>query len=184
MADVVSPPSLPDSVCLISYCRACLCSMCGAVVSPVFSAFCCRACRSWLPYSCPSVGFRASNPANCRACLTIARYCGYLPRMTTYNPDPGSGPASRRAPRTIKPGDTFGPNGQLVVVCRAKPKRGGADKSRAWLCQCKCGKSKVIRHGHLTSGHTVSCGCVSMRAFQRVATPTGRVMPADPRVPS
>lgn len=28
-----------------------------------------------------------------------------------------------------------------------------------YLCQCSCGKQKVVSHGNLRSGHTTSCGC-------------------------
>lgn len=28
-----------------------------------------------------------------------------------------------------------------------------------WICRCECGAEKRIRHGQLTSGKTVSCGC-------------------------
>lgn len=28
-----------------------------------------------------------------------------------------------------------------------------------YLCKCSCGAEKVISHGNLRSGHTVSCGC-------------------------
>lgn len=31
---------------------------------------------------------------------------------------------------------------------------------RYWLCECECGKVKVIRTSSLTSGHTKSCGCL------------------------
>lgn len=29
-----------------------------------------------------------------------------------------------------------------------------------WLCQCDCGKQKIVYGGHLESGHTKSCGCI------------------------
>lgn len=29
-----------------------------------------------------------------------------------------------------------------------------------WLCQCDCGKQKIIYGGHLENGHTKSCGCI------------------------
>lgn len=28
-----------------------------------------------------------------------------------------------------------------------------------WLCECDCGKEKVVYRGNLTSGDTISCGC-------------------------
>lgn len=46
--------------------------------------------------------------------------------------------------------------GYLIVLGRAgKTKYGNA----RWLCRCDCGKEAVVAGGHLTSGHTVSCGC-------------------------
>lgn len=30
----------------------------------------------------------------------------------------------------------------------------------SWLCQCACGKEKVVFGGNLNSGHTTSCGCL------------------------
>lgn len=30
------------------------------------------------------------------------------------------------------------------------------------LCKCDCGQSRVIRRDHLMSGHTQSCGCLSL----------------------
>lgn len=32
-----------------------------------------------------------------------------------------------------------------------------------YLCRCECGNEKVIAHGNLRSGHTVSCGCAIPR---------------------
>lgn len=29
-----------------------------------------------------------------------------------------------------------------------------------WLCKCKCGNTCVVQTGHLTSGGTLSCGCI------------------------
>ena len=46
--------------------------------------------------------------------------------------------------------------GYLIVLEHAgKTKHGNAQ----WLCRCDCGKEAVVAGGHLTSGHTVSCGC-------------------------
>lgn len=28
-----------------------------------------------------------------------------------------------------------------------------------WECKCDCGNTKLVKSGHLTSGHVVSCGC-------------------------
>ena len=29
-----------------------------------------------------------------------------------------------------------------------------------WLCKCECGNTTIVLGGHLTSGHTKSCGCL------------------------
>lgn len=48
--------------------------------------------------------------------------------------------------------------GRLVAVelARTESNKG---RGRHWLCQCDCGNTAVVRAAHLTSGHTVSCGC-------------------------
>lgn len=35
-------------------------------------------------------------------------------------------------------------------------------KWSTWLCKCECGKEKQILQCHLRSGHTTSCGCVTI----------------------
>lgn len=57
----------------------------------------------------------------------------------------------------VRPGDVFG---HLTVIERA-----GSDKwgSSVWKCLCDCGKEKVVRGGHLTSGKSQSCGCSRRR---------------------
>ena len=49
--------------------------------------------------------------------------------------------------------------GSLVVVSEEKLR----DGKWGWMCRCDCGGSKVVRNGHLRSGHTTSCGCVAVR---------------------
>lgn len=36
-----------------------------------------------------------------------------------------------------------------------------ATRDRVWNCRCECGTEKLVRGGHLTSGRSPSCGCVS-----------------------
>lgn len=43
-----------------------------------------------------------------------------------------------------------------VELAQTESNRG---RGRHWLCQCDCGNKAVVRAAHLTSGHTVSCGC-------------------------
>ena len=47
--------------------------------------------------------------------------------------------------------------GKLTVIERAEnDKRGNVQ----WLCECECGKKKVIRGYQLTNSKTKSCGCL------------------------
>ena len=48
--------------------------------------------------------------------------------------------------------------GRLTVIRRAKNNKWGGIQ---WECKCECGKVKVIRAGHLQSGASQSCGCLS-----------------------
>ena len=52
-------------------------------------------------------------------------------------------------------GQTFG---KLTVVNFAGSSKRGHAK---WLCKCECGNEKAIFGGHLTSGSTKSCGCIT-----------------------
>lgn len=47
--------------------------------------------------------------------------------------------------------------GRLLVqeTVKVKSNNGG----RHWKCLCDCGNTAIVRTSHLTSGHTVSCGC-------------------------
>ncbi len=54
----------------------------------------------------------------------------------------------------VPAGTVFG----LLVVIEEAPTAGGR---RAMLCQCKCGQQKVVELGHLRSGHSQSCGCIT-----------------------
>ena len=41
----------------------------------------------------------------------------------------------------------------------------GPTGSSHWLCQCRCGRHKVVRVQLLTSGNTRSCGCLRHRGY-------------------
>ena len=45
--------------------------------------------------------------------------------------------------------------GKLTVIAPAKDK----NNRSAWLCQCECGKSKIVRGPDLRKGKITSCGC-------------------------
>jgi hypothetical protein len=46
--------------------------------------------------------------------------------------------------------------GRLTAIREART----ADGRRAMLCQCECGRTKVVANGGLRSGRTKSCGCL------------------------
>lgn len=50
--------------------------------------------------------------------------------------------------------------GKLLVLHRAED---GPDGRPRWLCQCDCGRQKVIAPLHFTSGRTTGCGCRNIR---------------------
>lgn len=47
--------------------------------------------------------------------------------------------------------------GKLTVLKRVENDK---NKRTQWLCKCECGKEKIIRGSSLTSGNTLSCGCL------------------------
>lgn len=55
--------------------------------------------------------------------------------------------------------DLTGKNFGNLTVIRPMPK---TTKKTYFECQCKCGNIKVIRSDSLTSGRTVSCGCLKI----------------------
>lgn len=56
--------------------------------------------------------------------------------------------------------------GLLTVVQEIKPYRNGEFKYRRFRCQCYCGKFKDVRANQLTTGVSISCGCISKRKFE------------------
>ena len=48
---------------------------------------------------------------------------------------------------------------RLSVIAEAEPI--GARRRSAWLCQCDCGNTKVVKADELKSGDTKSCGCLN-----------------------
>ncbi|MBQ5900599.1 MAG: hypothetical protein IIW86_01930 [Clostridia bacterium] len=51
--------------------------------------------------------------------------------------------------------------GRLTVLERAANhiSKSGSVRSQ-WLCKCECGKEIIVAGTNLTSGHTLSCGCI------------------------
>ncbi len=59
----------------------------------------------------------------------------------------------------LMPGTRFG---NLTVIAEAEKRNG----RRYILCQCDCGNETIASLGHLRSGHTKSCGCLSLARFE------------------
>ena len=50
--------------------------------------------------------------------------------------------------------------GRLIVLEDTRERQiAGNGTNVIWLCQCECGNTTKVTGGHLTSGHTTSCGC-------------------------
>lgn len=54
--------------------------------------------------------------------------------------------------------------GLLTVIERAENIAGRA----AWLCQCDCGGTKVVRSSNLQKGVTKSCGCLRYKQLEKL----------------
>ncbi|MHB1098433.1 MAG: hypothetical protein ACYCZR_02645 [Burkholderiales bacterium] len=60
--------------------------------------------------------------------------------------------------------------GRLLVLEKMPPRKGGGSD---WLCQCDCGKTRVVIGSNLRKGHTTSCGCAATEwASKMGANPT------------
>lgn len=66
--------------------------------------------------------------------------------------------------------------GCLLVIERAPDRPGSAHAH--WACECDCGRRVIVRSNGLTSGRTVSCGCLratpAIRQAARLKTPEKR----------
>ena len=52
--------------------------------------------------------------------------------------------------------------GMLTVLEEAEPVYSASGrKNYTWLCQCSCGRKKIIPTRNLTEGHAKSCGCLN-----------------------
>jgi hypothetical protein len=61
--------------------------------------------------------------------------------------------------------------GRLTVIGRSTPI---GIKPIKWECECTCGERKTIMGTHLKSGHTKSCGCLSLEIAQERMTTHGK----------
>lgn len=60
--------------------------------------------------------------------------------------------------------------GRLTVI-----RPDGVDKHSHWtfLCQCECGVKKVVPRGNLSTGNTMSCGCLALEMSRE----SGKLLP-------
>lgn len=63
--------------------------------------------------------------------------------------------------------------GRLKVIGEGEPFVNRRDLTRAWICQCDCGKVVRVRQHSLTGGSTRSCGCL-FKEGQRTLTAFGK----------
>lgn len=61
--------------------------------------------------------------------------------------------------------------GSLIVIEKAVDKNGRG----AWLCQCDCGNSKIVRGPDLRKGKITSCGCRLNSRLKTIKDLTGQV---------
>ena len=43
-------------------------------------------------------------------------------------------------------------------------------KNTKWICKCDCGTQTIVKHDHLKSGHTQSCGCYNKQRIKETLT--------------
>jgi hypothetical protein len=53
--------------------------------------------------------------------------------------------------------------GRLKVISRST----NASRRVTWLCQCDCGKNKIINASNLTTGRSASCGCLRVEISKK-----------------
>lgn len=62
--------------------------------------------------------------------------------------------------------------GRLTVMREADKRTMGG--SVHWSCMCDCGKTHIVYSCHLRSGHTKSCGCLSVETAIKTFTTHGK----------
>lgn len=71
----------------------------------------------------------------------------------------------------VKPGQRYG---RLTVVESVGPTKDRSGKpSHRYTCLCECGRTTIVRVGHLRSGHTLSCGCLNKDMSAKANTKHG-----------
>ena len=76
----------------------------------------------------------------------------------------------------IKAGDRFS---RLLVLNQAGKTK---DHIKLFLCQCSCGKTKIMQGSHLRAGVTTSCGCYQIETTIRRCTTHGKTYSREYRL--
>lgn len=71
---------------------------------------------------------------------------------------------------------------RLTVLGFAKTVPNGQSTIAAWRCLCRCGKTIIVRGGHLRKGHTQSCGCLKRERVTASVTTHGKYRTPEYRV--
>ena len=58
--------------------------------------------------------------------------------------------------------------GRLIAKSPIK-KVGSNRRAYSWLCVCDCGSEAIVDTGHLSSGHTKSCGCAQLDGVRKAS---------------
>ena len=99
--------------------------------------------------------------------------------MPTPQPEyrTGTSPAKKKIGRKVRDlqGQRFG---RLLVTSRAGIGPGG---NITWYCVCDCGQVCTVIGSHVSSGHTMSCGCLKIERLILRATTHGQTKGRRPR---
>lgn len=60
--------------------------------------------------------------------------------------------------------------GRLTVIERTENK----GKSTMWLCKCDCGNERIVSRNNLSTGHSMSCGCLKKETITKIKTTHGK----------
>lgn len=114
-------------------------------------------------YGCYTIlEFLPTEPHKKRYCLCRCEKCGEIRKIQYYKVTHNNYkdcPKCKPKPE-LKNDLTGRVFGKLTVISRVENKKqpNGSEKV-AYKCRCECGNECVVTYSHLTSGHTVSCGC-------------------------
>lgn len=60
--------------------------------------------------------------------------------------------------------------GRLTVIAEAEPRVSESGRKSRWKCLCECGNYVIADGSNLCTGHTRSCGCLSIEVSSRIGS--------------